>query len=262
MTDKNDPQRSEVPAELAEIDDEVLAELLTKLTAEFDKLVDEGSRDVAAMTALADDIDRVRGEGTAREEAAAQADAEVAALAERVRGPQAESPEPDPEPEPLPEPGEEPPPEPDAELEKLEKVPVAAAARPAARPQLGDVQRRVPKPRVDPKRSAVTITAAVDLPGISPGSKIDLNQVAVSMHDRARNLSMGPGTRGASKSAHPLARHRPASQRPHPRRFDRATERSGARCLRWLVRSIGADLRAVRPRPRHRQRVRPAKPRR
>lgn len=193
MTEKNDPKRAELPAELSTLDDDALAELLTTLTAEFDKMVDEGSRDVAALTALADDIDRVRGEGLAREAAAAQADADVAALAERVRGPQAEeTPE-----EPLPEPGEEPPPEPEPEPapEEAKKELVTAAAPPARplppRPPLGDVARRVPKPKVDPKKSSVTITAAVDLPGISPGAKIDLNQVALSMHDRARNLSMG-----------------------------------------------------------------------
>ena len=196
MTDTKVPKRAEVPAELTGVDDEALAALLTSLTTEFDKLHDEGSRDVATMTALADDIDRVRGEGVLREQAAAQADADIAALAERVRGPEEtvdETPEAEPEPESDPEADPPPPVDPEpSEPEEAKKELVTAAARPAARPPLGEVARRIPnKPRVDPKRSAVTITAAVDLPGVSPGTVIDLTQVAQSFHDRARVMSEG-----------------------------------------------------------------------
>jgi len=186
-----EPTRPEVPTDFAEVEDAALTDMLDKLTAEFDKLVDEGSRDVAALTALADDIDRIKGESTARAEAEQQADLDVAALTERVRGKSEDTPAATADPEPTPDP--EPPiaaetPDPDPEKDKdkdKDKVLVTAAAR----PDLRDVARRVPRPRVEPKRSLVTITAAADLPGVSPGTSIDMTQLANSMHDRARVLN-------------------------------------------------------------------------
>lgn len=74
-----------LPTDFESIEDEALAELLDSLTAEFDKQYGEGSRDIAALTALADDIDRVRNEQTTRAEAAAEADAAAEALAARIR---------------------------------------------------------------------------------------------------------------------------------------------------------------------------------
>ena len=190
------PARPEVPTDFAEVEDEALTTLSEQLTAEFDKLVDEGSRDVATLTALADDIDRIKAETTARAEAEQQADLDVAALTERVRGKSEEAPaattDPEPTPAPAPDPDAPNPaatepvvvPDPEKEKEK-EKVLVSASARPA----LGDVARRVPRPRVESRRSPVTITAAADLPGVSPGTAIDMTQLANSMHDRARVLN-------------------------------------------------------------------------
>jgi hypothetical protein len=189
------PARPEVPTDFAEVEDEALTTLSEQLTAEFDKLVDEGSRDVATLTALADDIDRIKAETMARAQAEQQADLDVAALTERVRGKSEDAPaaEADPEPAPAPDPdapnpaAAEPPPALDPEKEKeKEKVLVSASA---ARPDLRDVARRVPRPRVESKRSLVTITAAADLPGVSPGTSIDMTQLANSMHDRARVLN-------------------------------------------------------------------------
>lgn len=74
-----------LPTDFATVDDDALAEMLESLTAEFDSQYGEGSRDIAALTALADDIDRVRGEQTTRAQAAAEADAAAEALAARIR---------------------------------------------------------------------------------------------------------------------------------------------------------------------------------
>lgn len=182
--------RPDVPAELSELDDGALSELLASLTAEFDALLDEGSRDVATMTALADDIDRVDGEGKARIAAAVEADATIAALAERVRA-STEDPEPD-EPD---EPEADEPAEVPVEDEAREPVLVASNTTSntvtSSRPALSDIARRTRRPKIEQRRSAVTITAAVDLPGVSPGTIIDLTQVAQSFHDRARVLSEG-----------------------------------------------------------------------
>jgi hypothetical protein len=180
-----DTGRPDVPAELSELDDDALTALVESLTAEFDRLLDEGSRDVATMTALADDIERVNGEAAAREAAALEDDASIAALSERIHG-STEDPEPEPEPEPDAEP------EAPAEPEAVERELVSASVTASTRPALRDIQRRSPRPRIEHRRTpAVTITAAVDLPGVSPGTVIDLTQVAQSFHDRARVLSEG-----------------------------------------------------------------------
>jgi hypothetical protein len=180
-----DDVRPDVPTELSELDDEALTALVESLTAEFDRLLDEGSRDVATMTALADDIERVNGEVDARAAAALEDEASIAALADRIHG-STEDPEPDPEPEPEPEPEAEV--EAPAEARELVSASVTASTRPA----LSDIARRTRRPRIEQRRTpAVTITAAVDLPGISPGTVIDLTQVAQSFHDRARVLSEG-----------------------------------------------------------------------
>jgi hypothetical protein len=178
MTDRPD-----VPAELAELDDDALAALIEQLTAEFDRLLDEGSRDVATMTALADDIDRLSGEVTARETAEAEADAAIAALADRVRGSNDEG-DPDPEPEGD---GDD-----DAADEEARVPVLASATNRTSRPALGDIARRTPRPRIEQRRTpSIAITAAADLPGVSPGANISLDQVAQSFHDRARTLSEG-----------------------------------------------------------------------
>ncbi|WP_395160394.1 major capsid protein [Ilumatobacter sp.] len=67
------------------MDDETLAARLEELTAEFDSQYSEGSRDIATLTALADDVDALRAEQTARADAAAEADMAAEALASRVR---------------------------------------------------------------------------------------------------------------------------------------------------------------------------------
>jgi hypothetical protein len=193
MTRKPDTPPDEVPADLADLDDEALAALTAKLTADFDKLLDEGSRDVATMTAIADDITRVGDEVKARKAAEDEADAEIAKLAERVKGATPVEPDPEPEPDPVPDP--EVPAEPEATADPApapepapEKELVTAAA--TSRPALGDIARRVPRPRVEARRTpAVSITASSDLPGVRPDAEMTTLQLAEAMHDRARTLS-------------------------------------------------------------------------
>lgn len=192
--------RPEVPAELGDLEDDALTSLTEKLTAEFDRLLDEGTRDVAAMTALADDIDKVNAEVKLRETAAAEADAAIAQLTERVKGSSTEpDPEPDPEPEPEPEPDE--PVQEEAAAPEKELVTASAAPAAPAKPALRDIARRVPKPKPESKPT-LTITAAADLPGIMSGSTINLLQVAEAMHDRARDLS----DTGTDRRKVPIAR--------------------------------------------------------
>lgn len=74
-----------LPTDFTSIEDDALQTMLDDLTADFDKQYGEGSRDIAALTALADDIDKVRSEQTSRAKDAADADAEAEALAARIR---------------------------------------------------------------------------------------------------------------------------------------------------------------------------------
>jgi len=192
MTDRT----TEIPADLAELDADGLAALAESLTTEFDGLLDAGTRDVATMTAIADDITRVNAEVAARAAAEAEADAAIAALADRIKGGK-DDPDPEPEPEPEAEPEAEPDvtkaiPVPDTAPAEDARELVTAAASPAAggtRPALSAIASRSPRPRVEAKRNPLTITAAADLPSHSPGSKITLDELSESMHDRARTLS-------------------------------------------------------------------------
>ena len=190
MSDR-DTDTITVPADLADLDDAALSALLDSLTAEFDQLIDDGSRDVARLTALADDVDRLRGEQNTRLDAAVAADEQIAALASRVNGEAAsDTPtEPDEPADPtLPEPGEDTQPVP---VTASHTHSIAAGGTTPGRPALGDLARRSPRPRVPARRPGVTITAAADLPGISPGSPMTMLRVAESFHDRARNPTDG-----------------------------------------------------------------------
>src|SRR5688500_9776173 len=134
-----------IPTDLALIEDpDELQALLDSLTEQFDTQYNEGSRDIPALTALADDIDRVRAEQTARARAAAEADAAAEALAARIR-PAVEAAEVvdqiaaegvsgEGEGGPEPTPGDTPPADPDAPAEPPVVVPdpeAPAAAAPA-----------------------------------------------------------------------------------------------------------------------------------
>jgi len=177
------------PDDITTLSDDELAELVAALEAEFDRLHDEGSRDVSLLTQLADQIDAARAEGSARETAAAEAEAAVAELAERVH-PAAETPtEPDPD-DPDPDDPDAP-----AEAEERELV-TASASRPAAarrRPTGREVARRAERPTVGAGAGSrqVTITAAADVPDVPTGARMDVTRVAQGFHDRARGLNDG-----------------------------------------------------------------------
>lgn len=215
--------------DFANMDDDALAEMLESLTAEFDKQYDEGSRDIAALTALADDIDSVRGEQTARAKAAAEADAAAEALAARIRPAvdaaeqveeYAEAGEVDAVEQPVE--GEvvaeqaepavaEAPVEPVAEA-PVEEVPGANTAAPAAvtasarRAPAEGVARRAPRPapaRSQPRSLVAgantprpSLVAALDFqssthPDVRPESEVTLLQLAASFNERASSMPVG-----------------------------------------------------------------------
>lgn len=176
-----------IPEDLTTASADDLAALEAQLVAAFDAHLDEGSTDVAAMTQIAEALDRVRGEQQARTDAEAAAAEQIAALRTRVHAEAADPEEP---------PAEEDAPAEDAPAAPTEdKVSVTASAVapmvvrvPAS---ASGTSRRAPRPTVPTAQERTFITAAADLPGVGAGERIDTLQVAKSMHDKARGLSDG-----------------------------------------------------------------------
>lgn len=179
-----------VPADLSELDEDALTALRDEQSAEFDRLRDEGSRDLPVLTALADDIDRLNVAIAERQAETASTDAEIEALAARVHPADAtdtgdgagggdegnDGGEGD---------GAD-----GTDSTADADAAVTAAAGGRQRPGLGDVARRAPasrhrRPNATPR---VAITAAADLAEFTRGTGMTLDQVAVAMHEEARNL--------------------------------------------------------------------------
>lgn len=176
-----------VPEDLTLIEDAELAELEEQLVGAFDRHVDENTGDVAAMTEIAEALERVRAEGQRRDDEKSAAAEQIAALRDRVH---ASNDEPEPEAE---EGDEDTPPEADAELEPAGATAAATPpARSIRRPASASATARLAgRPNVAEASRRVTITAAADVPGFAASAQMDLTQVATAMHDRARSLSDG-----------------------------------------------------------------------
>lgn len=187
----DDDQPVVVPEDLTALAPAELEALETAIVDEFDSLHDSGSTDVAALTDLAEGLERVRSERGRRDEQAAADAAAIAALAERVHAAAGE----DDGDDDGDDPGEGAPAGDDAPDGATADEPVAvtaaAPARPAAprAPSAAGTARRAGRPRVTTTAPRISITAAADLPGVTTGATIDLAQVATSMHDKARALS-------------------------------------------------------------------------
>lgn len=178
-----------IAEDLSTLAEEDLKAVEAELIAEFDGLVDAGSNDLAAMTEIADALDRVRGEVLTRETAAAEAAEKVAALTERIRPSETEivAEEGTEEPEEAPEAEEA-----EAEVEQKELVTASADQTPKA-PSAAAVVRRAAQPEVAKAAPTVSITAAADIPGFTSGSSLDKIALAKAMHAKARTLSNHSG---------------------------------------------------------------------
>lgn len=197
-----------LPTDISAATDEEIAATEAALVAEFDAAIDAGSTDVALLTEIAEAIEAVRTEGTARKVAAAEAAEAVAALAERVRAtadpedadediddaeavveivePQAEA-APAAEETTTAEAAEA-----EADTEERELVTASADKTPKA-PSARAVARRSPQADVPAPQPEVVITAAADVPGYAGGATIDRLGIAKAMHAKARTLSNGSG---------------------------------------------------------------------
>lgn len=177
-----------VPTELNDVSNEDLASLHDALIAEFDKVHDSGSNDVATLGQIADAVDTVRAEIDARHAAEAEAAEAVAALLDRVH--KAEDASEDIEEENI-QIAEAEVAEVVAEAEVAEEkeLELVTASAPKA-PSASAVRRHSAAPEA-PKQVGpeVVITAAADVPGFAGGQNIGLLDVARAMHGKARTLN-------------------------------------------------------------------------
>ncbi|WP_433341719.1 major capsid protein [Streptomyces sp. CA-253872] len=202
-------------AYLTTLSDEDLAEALSVSATTFAALAaqDEATDEsLQQMRALATGAEAIRGEKASRLAAATRAAAEIEAMAAMVRGD-------DPATDDNTGEGEgdddtatasadtQPAPEaPAAPAPATPAAPVTAAA--VARPALNLSAVRRVQPRVMPEAPApgTTITAAVDVPGYTPGAALDFNDITAGIISRANALKTAGGGVGQVISyRHPYA---------------------------------------------------------
>jgi len=209
---------TQVPADIAALTDEELATLEETLVAEFDRLVDEGSLDIATLSEIADKIDAARAEVLDRETRAMEAAEALKALAERVHGGEGEdmnddgatveievSSEEEMSGEPVALAADETAPVADEPMTLAVETPTIAEAAeveaPAQeaqtvtasvrKPSAAAVRQHAPLADAPAPKSEVVITAAADIPGLVAGANVGLLDVAKAMHAKARTLSNG-----------------------------------------------------------------------
>lgn len=195
--------KTQMPSDLTAITDEEITALESDLVAEFDKTVDEGTHDVVLLTEIAESIEKIRTEATARETQRAEAAEKVAALAERVHAADPEDEEADSDEEVAPAQAEtievveetesNPEAEAPADTEERELVTASADTQTPKAPSARAVARRTTTPEVAKPAPEVVITAAADIPGFTSGSNLDTVAMAKAMHAKARTLSNGSG---------------------------------------------------------------------
>lgn len=197
----------EVPEDLTDrelLPDEQLVGIEDALVAEFDRMVEEGSKDLARFTELAEEIDRVRAEQARREADDAKTDEDIAALIAKVKPAEPAATDDDPE-----DPPADPPAEGEGEgaddkapaqpVPAATQTPVTASAAAPKRPRVtvppaSSMRRHAPDPTPPANNdNLVSITAAADVSGFATGGDIALLELPKAMHARAKNLSDGSG---------------------------------------------------------------------
>lgn len=194
---------------LASLTDEELANALDATRDTFaqlsaqDQITDDT---LARMRSLTEGVKSIRAEQDTRREAAEAAAAEIEAMASTVRGEH-----PDSETSASASPGEDAAPEetqPEGEKEQPDEpappqpAPVTASAsgRPAL--NLSAVRRVQPKVLPEPPKQGTTITAAVDVPGYTPGAGLNMDDVVKGINARATALKTAGGGVGQVISYH------------------------------------------------------------
>ncbi|MGW1352829.1 major capsid protein [Streptomyces sp. NPDC002409] len=183
-----------LPDDITTLADDELTSLLDQAVTEFDarstsSVITPG--DLEQIRALAAGVEAIRTEKAARVEAATKAAAEIDALAAQVRG---ADPDADPALE-TDEPAEQTAPEAEAPAADPEpEAPVVTASsftRPAL--DLSGVRRRQPSVLPPPPAPTTHITAAVDVPGYTPGADLNFDDVVRGINSRATALKTAGG---------------------------------------------------------------------
>ncbi|MFJ7090365.1 major capsid protein [Streptomyces mirabilis] len=203
----------EIPEDVTALDDEALAQALDGARAAFAALSGQDVIDgdaMGRMRSLAACVEDIRTEQTARVEAATQAAAEIETLAAQVRGEQANpqapaAPEGQEPAEPVAAAIEQPPATPAAPAQPAgqpegERTASAIATRPAL--NLRAVRRAQPRVLPEAPPPGTTITAAVDVPGYTPGSDLNFDDVVKGINSRATALKTAGGGVGQVISYH------------------------------------------------------------
>jgi hypothetical protein len=188
----------EFPEDITALNDDELTETLASALQAFEFRSQSTSitpKDLEALRSLAKGIESIRAERAARKEAAEAAAAEIDALAAQVRGDEVEPAGDAGEGEGGSEGGDggEATAAADAEPEP-EPAPVVASAiiqRPAL--DLSGVRRRQPRVLPDAPAPGTVITAAVDVPGYTPGHALDMDDVVRGITARATALKTAGG---------------------------------------------------------------------
>lgn len=170
-----------IPEDLSTVEDAAeLDTMLEALVAEFDAAHDSGA-DVSMLTEIADAVDAVRSEISARADAAAAAADQIAALSDRVRPAAAADPIE----------AESDPADDIQQADSAEERELVTASTTPKAPSARGIRRHVTIPDAPRKDERVTILAAADIPGVPTAAEMDLLSVAKAMHAKARTLSDG-----------------------------------------------------------------------
>ncbi|MGW9410295.1 major capsid protein [Streptomyces diastaticus] len=172
---------------------ETTAQTFAALSAQ-DEITEDS---LAQMRALATGTEAIRSEQRSRREAAEAAVSEIDQLAAQIRGDEAQT-APAEEEQPAAEEttaAADPAPEQPAPAAPAPAAPATATASAVARPALNLSAVRRVQPRVLPEAPApgTTITAAVDVPGYTPGAALDFNDITAGIISRANALKTAGG---------------------------------------------------------------------
>ncbi len=213
-----DMSEFQLPADLAGLSDSDLESHIAAATAEFDALSDSETPDLQRATYLADAIDSMRAEQTTRADAAAEQQAQISALRDRVHP--AEVVEPEPTQEPVVEPAPEPVAATNANTQNLgsaqtstatpvtNAITAGAVIPPAKRklnnPTLSQVRANAPATAAPERRDTAVLVASADIPGVPHASRLaDMDALVAAMSAKARTLSIA--RRGHDTPWYPVA---------------------------------------------------------
>lgn len=206
--DLDDTERTalnEALSDTARWETDELPQLAEALHAAADAILDQPQDDVTleALGWIADVVDGIRAESTARETAEAEREAAAQALADRIRGPQAETDPDGGEPAAGEVPEAAPEAEPEAPAEPVtEDAPTPEPVAAAAAPRVTRVAARRPAavaPRPAASRQSAALTASANVPNVAMGARLDSSEALAAAFSSTLSamgsMSLRPGMR-------------------------------------------------------------------